>query len=154
MRIFLYVMLVAAFLMGGEKGMAHVKSRYSVDETTMRLVKALREKGVTLFKVIDHSDGARQAGMTLRPMKLVIFGNPRVGTPLMQCSPTLGLDLPQKMLVYENNASEVEIVYNSPVYLFWRHDVPETCAPQIQQKMKKVLDMFARRAAGEDEEMQ
>ncbi|WP_353662162.1 DUF302 domain-containing protein [Hydrogenimonas sp. SS33] len=146
MRKVLLICLAAALFAGN--GMIAYKSRYNVDETTKRLVAMLREKGVTLFKVVDHSDGAHSAGMQMKPMKLVIFGNPKMGTPLMQCAPTLGLDLPQKMLIYENNASETVVVYNSPKYLFWRHDVPETCAPGIQKKMGAVLQRFAKYAAG------
>ena len=131
-----------------ENGLVSYQSRYSVDETAKRLVTILREKGVTLFKVIDHSEGAKRAGMKLRPTKLVIFGNPKMGTPLMQCSQSLGIDLPQKMLIYENNASKVIVTYNDPAYLMERHQVPGTCAPKLQKKMKMVLKKFAEYAAG------
>ncbi|WP_456452623.1 DUF302 domain-containing protein [Hydrogenimonas sp.] len=141
-------LILLALALQAENGMISYKSRFSVDETTKRLVQVLREKGVTLFKVIDHAEGAASAGMKLRPMKLVIFGNPKMGTPFMQCSPTMGLDLPQKMLVYENNASEVMITYNSPNYLFWRHNVDANCSAPLQKKMGVVLQKFAKYAAG------
>ena len=135
-------------ILQAENGMIAYKSHYNVEETTKRLVEILREKGVTLFKVVDHAEGARDIGKKLRPMKLVIFGNPKMGTPFMQCSPTIGLDLPQKMLIYENNVSETTIVYNSPNYLFWRHNVDANCSPQLQKKMGAVLQKFAKYAAG------
>jgi uncharacterized protein (DUF302 family) len=141
-------LILLALALQAENGMISYKSRYSVDETTKRLVQILREKGVTLFKVIDHAEGAKSVGKKLRPMKLVIFGNPKMGTPFMQCSPTMGLDLPQKMLVYENNASEVMVTYNSPNYLFWRHSVDANCSAPLQKKMGTVLQKFAKYAAG------
>lgn len=141
------LVLLVSFLQA-ENGMTGYKSRYNVDETTRRLVSILRENGVTLFKVIDHAENAKSIGKRLRPMKLVIFGNPKMGTPFMQCSPTMGLDLPQKMLIYENNASETMVTYNLPNYLFWRHNVDANCSSRLQKKMNAVLQKFAKYAAG------
>lgn len=96
-------------------------SPYSVGETLDRLEAVLREKGVTVFARIDHSAGAKAAGLTLRPMQLLIFGNPKVGTPLMQAAPTIGLDLPLKVLAWEDDAGTVHLIWNSPAYLIERH---------------------------------
>jgi uncharacterized protein (DUF302 family) len=146
MRKFLLAAMAVVWLQA-ENGMVTYESHFDVDETTKRLVKILRDKGVTLFKVIDHAEGARSVGKKLRPMKLVIFGNPKMGTPFMQCSPTIGLDLPQKMLVYEANGSTY-VTYNSPKYLFWRHGIDGNCSAPLQRKMGAVLQKFAKYAAG------
>lgn len=94
---------------------------YSVGETLDRLEAVLREKGVTVFARIDHSAGAKDAGLTLRPTRLLIFGNPKAGTSLMQAAPTIGLDLPLKVLAWEDDAGKVHVVWNSPAYLIERH---------------------------------
>lgn len=96
-------------------------SPYSVGETLDRLEAVLREKGVTVFARIDHSAGAKDAGLTLRPTQLLIFGNPKAGTPLMQAAPTIGLDLPLKVLAWEDDAGKVQVIWNSPAYLIERH---------------------------------
>ncbi|WP_201352785.1 DUF302 domain-containing protein [Hydrogenimonas urashimensis] len=142
------VWLILFSIAAAENGVVTYKSRYSVDETTKRLVAIVREKGLTLFKVIDHAEGARRAGKKLRPMKLVIFGNPKMGTPFIQCSETMGLDLPQKMLIYENSAGKTMVAYNAPGYLFGRHNVGSDCARKLQEKMANALKKFAKQAAG------
>ncbi len=141
-------MVFTAFLSAAENGMSGYVSRYGVEETTKRLVDILRKKGVTVFKIIDHSDGAASVGMKLRPTKLVIFGNPKIGTPLMQCSQTLGLDLPQKMLIYKDENGEVHAVFNTKAYLMWRHGVEPDCAPALQKKMDAAVKKFAKYATG------
>lgn len=86
--------------------------------------------------------------MKLRPMKLVIFGHPKMGTPLIRCAPTIGLDLPQKMLIYEEDTNRTFVLYNSPKYLFWRHGVDVNCSAALQRKLEKVLQGLAKTAAG------
>ncbi|WP_457598502.1 DUF302 domain-containing protein [Hydrogenimonas sp.] len=147
-RVLLLLAASAAFLIGAENGMAEYTSRYSVDETAKRLVQILRKKGVTLFKVIDHSEAAVGVGVKLRPTKLLIFGNPKMGAPLMECSQTLGIDLPQKMLIYEDEAGKVHALFNTKAYLMWRHGVDPECAPKLQKKMGVALKTFARYATG------
>ncbi|WP_457594766.1 DUF302 domain-containing protein [Hydrogenimonas sp.] len=147
-RVLLLLAASAAFLIGAENGMAEYTSRYSVDETAKRLVQILRKKGVTLFKVIDHSEAAAGVGVKLRPTKLLIFGNPKMGAPLMECSQTLGIDLPQKMLIYEDEAGKVHALFNTKAYLMWRHGVDPECAPKLQKKMGVALKTFARYATG------
>ncbi|BBG66260.1 putative inner membrane or exported protein [Hydrogenimonas sp.] len=146
-RLFLSAVF-ALTLSAAENGMGEYISRYSVDETTKRLVDILRKKGATVFKVIDHGEGAASVGMELGPQKLVIFGNPRIGTPLMQCSPTLGLDLPQKILIYRDKKGTVHALFNTKAYLMWRHGVEPDCAPALQKRMDAAVKMFAKYATG------
>lgn len=106
-------------------GLLELPSHHSVDETVQRLQQLLSEKKITLFVIVDHSGEASKAGLSLRPMKLVIFGNPQAGTPLMQASPKLGIDLPLKALVWEDGEGKVWLTYNDPSYLQQRHAFPE-----------------------------
>ncbi|WP_456381566.1 DUF302 domain-containing protein [Hydrogenimonas sp.] len=138
-------------LMAAGRGMIEYTSRYDVEETTRRLVKIIRDEGVTLFKVIDYGEGAKEAGVKLYPAKLVIFGNTKIGASLMECSRTLGLDLPQKMLIYETEKHKVLVLYNDPFYLMERHRVARRCFPKFQ-KMTKNLKKFALYAIGEEKE--
>ena len=105
-------------------GLIHLESKHSVDETLQRLETLLREKNVQVFALVDHSGEAAKAGLTLRPTKLLIFGNPKGGTPLMQAAPTVAIDLPLKALIWEDASGKVRLTYNDPAYLQQRHDVP------------------------------
>jgi uncharacterized protein (DUF302 family) len=102
-----------------------------VDETVERLKSILQAKGVTLFAIIDHSGEAEKAGMTMPPTKLLIFGNPKSGTPLMLAAPTSAIDLPLKILVWKDADENVWISYNSPTYLAKRHGLPPELIPNI-----------------------
>jgi uncharacterized protein (DUF302 family) len=95
-----------------------------VDETVARLTALLQEKGVKLFAVIDHSGEAAKAGLAMPPTKLLIFGSPKAGTPLMLASPSIAIDLPLKVLVAQDAAGTVLVSYNSPAYLQQRHNLP------------------------------
>jgi uncharacterized protein (DUF302 family) len=110
--------------MGSEKGLIQVGSHYSVDDTVRRLEAAFTEKGLQVFAVIDHSGEAEKVGLTMRPTKVVIFGSPKGGTPLMVAAPSLAIDLPLKALVAEDAAGKVSVTYNDPEYLRDRHGVP------------------------------
>jgi len=112
-------------------GLLQVGSKYSVDETVKRLESVLAERGVRVFAVVDHSGEAEKVGMKMRPTKLVIFGNPKGGTPLMVAAPTLAIDLPLKALVSEDESGKVWVSYNSPEYLKERHRVPEDLIKNI-----------------------
>lgn len=107
-----------------ENGLVQVASRYSVDETVLRLEAAFKEKGMQVFTVIDHSGEARKVGLTMRPTKVLIFGSPKGGTPLMVAAPSLAIDLPLKALVAEDAYGKVSVTYNRPEYLQERHGVP------------------------------
>jgi uncharacterized protein (DUF302 family)/uncharacterized membrane protein YidH (DUF202 family) len=114
-----------------DSGIVTLPGHHSVDETVEKLEETLRAKGVKLFAVIDHSGEAERAGLRMRPTKLLIFGNPKGGTPLMVASPTMAIDLPLKILVWEDNGGQVQISYNSPAYLLTRHGLPEDLAQNI-----------------------
>jgi uncharacterized protein (DUF302 family) len=111
--------------MGNGTGLIRVASRYSVDETVRRLEAAFAGKGMQVFTVIDHSGEAEKVGLTMRPTKVVIFGSPKGGTPLMVAAPSLAIDLPLKALVAEDAEGKVSVTYNDPEYLKERHGVPE-----------------------------
>ena len=112
-------------------GLLQVASKYGVDETVKRLESVLAERGVRVFALIDHSGEAEKAGMKMRPTKLLIFGNPKSGTPLMVAAPSLAIDLPLKALVAEDEGGKVWVSYNSPEYLQQRHGVPEELIKNI-----------------------
>jgi len=98
-------------------GLIDVSSNHSVDETIANLTRMLNAKGIKLFALVDHSGEAEKAGMKMLPTKLLIFGNPKAGTPLMQASPSIAIDLPLKILVRKDAGGKVWITYNSPAYL-------------------------------------
>jgi uncharacterized protein (DUF302 family) len=109
---------------GKENGLVQVGSRYSVEETVARLEAAFKEKGMQVFAVVDHSGEAEMVGLKMRPTKVLIFGSPKGGTPLMVVAPGLAIDLPLKALVAEGADGKVSVTYNSPEYLQERHGVP------------------------------
>jgi uncharacterized protein (DUF302 family) len=102
-----------------------------VDDTVERLKAILQASGAVLFGLVDHSGEAEKVGLEMKPIKLLIFGNSKAGTPLMLASPGTGIDLPLKMLVWEDAAKKVRISYNSPEYLQKRHGFPEDLMPNI-----------------------
>jgi uncharacterized protein (DUF302 family) len=112
-------------------GLLQIASKYPMGETVKRLEAVLAEKGVQVFALIDHSGEAEKAGMKMRPTKLLIFGNPKGGTPLMVAAPSLAIDLPLKALVAQDESGKVWISYNSPEYLQQRHGVPEELIKNI-----------------------
>lgn len=105
-------------------GLLRRVSKYPVDETVQRLKAAVAHHGLQLFALIDHSGEAEKVGLKMRPTKLLIFGSPKGGTPVMVASPSLAIDLPLKILVAEDEAGEVWITYNDPLYLQLRHGIP------------------------------
>lgn len=112
-------------------GLLQVASRYSVEESVQRLESALAQKGLRVFALVDHSGEAEKVGMKMRPTKLLIFGSPKGGTPLMVAAPSLAIDLPLKALVAEDESGKVWVSYNSPEYLQQRHGVPEDLIKNI-----------------------
>ena len=126
-----------------DNGIIDARSQHSVEQTVERLTALLHAKGVTLFALVDHSGEAAKIGMTMPPTKLLIFGNPKAGTPLMLAAPSVAIDLPLKILVSEDAQGRAWLSYNSPAYLQERHGVPQGLLPNIA-----VVETLAR-AAGE-----
>src|SRR5260370_4622816 len=114
-----------------EKGIHRTPSKLSVEEPVARLQSILQSKGVKLFTIVDHSGEAASAGLKMPNTKLLIFGNPKAGTPLMLASPSVALDLPLKILVAEDAAGKVWISYNPPAYLHARHHLTPDLLPNI-----------------------
>ena len=112
-------------------GMIDKPTHQSVDETVGKLKSILKAKGITLFAVIDHSGEAEKVGMKMKPTKLMIFGNPKAGTPLMLAAPSSAIDLPLKILVWEDTEAKVWVSYNSPSYLQERHGIPSELLQNI-----------------------
>jgi uncharacterized protein (DUF302 family) len=108
-----------------DSGIMMVPSHRSVDETVDTIEGMLKAKGIKIFALVDHSGEAEAAGLEMRPTKLLIFGNPKSGTPLMVASPSIAIDLPLKLLVSEDANDKVWISYNSPAYLQARHNLPK-----------------------------
>lgn len=100
-------------------------SNHSVEQTVDRLKNILQSKGITLFALVDHSGEAERVGIAMRSTKLLIFGSPKAGTPLMLAAPSIAIDLPLKLLVWEDNDGRARISYNSPEYLEERHGLPQ-----------------------------
>jgi uncharacterized protein (DUF302 family) len=110
--------------MAENNGLVQVRSQYALDETVRRLQSLFVEKGLQVFAVIDHSGEAEKVGLKMPPTKVVIFGSPKAGTPLMVAAPSLAIDLPLKALVAEDSAGKVTVTYNAPEYLQQRHGFP------------------------------
>ncbi len=112
-------------------GLISLESRYSVDETMHRLESLLQEREIMIFARVDHSGQAEKVGLKMPPTKLLIFGNPKGGTPLMQAAPTAAIDLPLKALFWEDTYGKVRLTYNDPAYLQQRHNFPADLLPNI-----------------------
>jgi uncharacterized protein (DUF302 family) len=111
--------------MAENNGLVKVASHYSVDETVQRLQAAFASKGLQVFALVDHSGEAERVGLKMRPTKVLIFGSPKAGTPLMVAAPSLAIDLPLKALVAEDVDGKASVTYNDPEYLKERHGLPE-----------------------------
>ena len=125
-------------------GLVQIKSSHDVKVTADRLEQVLNAKGMTVFIRINHAAGAEKVGKMLRPTELVIFGNPKIGTPLMQCAQSIGIDLPQKALISEDEAGQVWFSYNDPMYLAKRHEV-KGC-DEVLKKVSNALAKFSAKA--------
>ncbi len=123
-----------------ENGMIVKESNRSVTETISLLEKTLKSKGITIFARVDHAAGASKVDLSLRPTELLIFGNPKLGTPLMQSNQTAGVDLPLKALAYEDAEGKVYLVYNDPQYLSERHGLGEKA--KVLEKISGALSKF------------
>jgi uncharacterized protein (DUF302 family) len=132
MSIVLPAAVLASQLNAKQKGIISKPSSHSVDETVERIKTILQSKGVTLFALIDHSGEAEKVGMKMPATKLLIFGNPKGGTPLMLAAPSIAIDLPLKILVWEDDDKKVWLSYNTAEYLAERHGLPHDLAPALE----------------------
>jgi uncharacterized protein (DUF302 family) len=126
-----------------ENGILTIPSHHSVDETVSQLEHILTEKGIKLFALVDHSGEAEKAGLQMPPTKLAIFGSPKAGTPLMLTTPSIAIDLPLKLLIWEDKNGSVWISYNAPAYLMARHGLPQDLLANIA-----VIEKLAAAVAG------
>jgi uncharacterized protein (DUF302 family) len=127
-----------------ETGLTTIRSRSSVKATIDRLEASLKAGGVIVFARIDHAAGAISVGMSLRPTELLIFGNPKGGTPLMQANQTIGIDLPLKVLAWEDASGGVWVTYNDPAWLAARHELGDKAAEAVGA----LADVLAKLAEG------
>jgi uncharacterized protein (DUF302 family) len=128
-----------------DAGLVSVRSSHDVPGTVERLEQALKARDVPLIAKVDHAAGAEKVGVSLRPTVLLLFGNPKIGTPLLQCAQTSGIDLPQKALVWEDEKGQAWVSYNNPQYIASRHGVRE-CGDAVK-KMAAALEALASAAA-------
>jgi uncharacterized protein (DUF302 family) len=122
-----------------DRGIIDTPTNHSVDETVEKLKGILQAKAVTLFALVDHSGEAEKVGMKMRPTKLLIFGSPKAGTPVMLAAPSSAIDLPLKILIWEDAQGKVWVTYNSPFYLQERHSLP----PELLQNIGVVETLAA-----------
>jgi len=140
----LLVLVLMASAATAAEGLVSVKSPYGVKETLDRFESAAKAKGLNVFLRLDHAAGAQKIGKTLRPTELLIFGNPQGGTPLIECAQSAGIDLPLKVLSWQDAAGQVWLAYNDPRYLAGRHHAGE-CSPVVQN-LNKALAVLVQEA--------
>ena len=138
--VFVFVCISSYFAVASD-GLVSKQSDFTVQETADRFEAVIVEKGLTLFARISHSDNAKNVGHELRPTETIIFGNPKVGTPLMQCAQNIAIDLPQKALIWQDEAGKVWFSYNDPKYLKQRHQVAG--CDQVFDKVSNVLSTLS-----------
>jgi len=127
------------------EGMINIQSQFGVAETAERLEKIFNKKGVTIFNRVKHSEAAEKIGVSLRATELFIFGNPKLGSPLMKCKQTIAIDLPQKALIWQDESEKIWISYNDINYIVRRHNV--NGCEGIISKIEKVLANLMKAAA-------
>lgn len=137
------LLLFSSLAVAGD-GLITIKSSHDVKDTADRLEKNLEKKGMTVFARINHAEGAKKVGKKLRPTEVIIFGNPKIGTKLMQCSQSSAIDLPQKSLIWEDEGGQVWLAYNAPQYLAMRHNI-KGC-DEVIKKIANALGNFAKPA--------
>ncbi|MFO8112619.1 MAG: DUF302 domain-containing protein [Desulfosalsimonadaceae bacterium] len=140
----LMVMIMTGSASAAE-GMIDVKSSFGVKETGDRLESVLKEKGMTMFNRVTHSEAAKKAGIELRETELIIFGNPKIGSPLMNCQQSVAIDLPQKALIWEDSEGNTWISYNDLKYLEKRHNI--SGCEEVISKIEKAFAGMAKAAA-------
>jgi uncharacterized protein (DUF302 family) len=139
MRMWQCALMLIGFVLSGsaqnpvkhKNEIVDVPSKHSVDETVDRVKNILQSKGIALFCLIDHSGEAAKVGLKMPPTKLLVFGSPKAGTPLMLAAPSIAIDLPLKILVWQDGNGKVWLSYNSPEYLQERHSLPQDLVQNI-----------------------
>jgi uncharacterized protein (DUF302 family) len=147
MRIVLLLLLsslMTASAALADNGLVSVRSAHGVPETLDRLEQAAREAGVAIAARIDHAANAAKAGQTLRPTALLLFANPKLGTPLMHARQTIGIDLPLKALAWQDERGQVWLTYNAPSYLAARHNVPAEAVESMRQGLERLVERATR----------
>ena len=135
------ILLTCASIASAADGLIAVRSPYDVEMTVQRLEQQVTKRGLNIFARIDHAAGAAEVGLTLRPTTLLVFGNPKGGTPFMVCEQTVGIDLPLKALVWEDTSAQVWLAYNDPAFIAKRHGVANC---PVVTKMQQTLEQIAR----------
>lgn len=130
-----------------QDGVSSVDSPFDVQTTLNKLTEALESKGMTIFGRIDHAANAEKAGLSLRPTQVLLFGNPKLGTPLMNCAQSVALDLPQKMLAWQDETGQTHLGWNDPAYLKVRHNI-QGC-DEVLETVSGALANFAKAATTE-----
>lgn len=138
--VFAIALVAAVSVANAADGLVQVKSDLSVKATADKLDELAKHRGLTVFARIDHAAGAAKVGKTLRPTQLLIFGNPKAGTPFMQCSQTVAIDLPLKALVWEDESGQVWVGYNDPTYIAARHEI--TQCPVVENIRKALSSLI------------
>jgi len=151
-KIIVQLMVVLTVSLGAssvaaQDGMIKLQSPHDVATTLDKLTSVLESKGMSVFGRVNHASNAEGAGMSLRPTEVLIFGNPKIGTPLMLCSQSVAIDLPQKMLAWEDEAGEIWLGWNDPTHLKTRHAI-EGC-DEVLEKVTAALSNFAKAAVSE-----
>lgn len=139
------MLLIMTFSAYAADGMIDIKSSFGVKKTGDRLERILKEKGMTVFNRVKHSEAAQIVGIDLRETELIIFGNPKVGSPLMKCQQSVAIDLPQKALIWKDSEGNIWISYNNPRYLKKRHNILN--CEDVLSKIEKALAGIAKAAA-------
>jgi uncharacterized protein (DUF302 family) len=142
----MFVLCLAGANVMAADGLTSIKSANGPKETIERLEAAVKARGLTIFAHIPHAKGAASVGVPLRPNDLFIFGNPKVGTPLMQAQPTIGLDLPLRMLVWQDAAGDTWVSFNQPEWLARRHEIDRDAGAASISAMTGALSAIARAA--------
>ena len=146
MKLLRWILMVAAVIgpeASADSGIENVASNYSVAETIDRLESLVKSKQLIVFARIDFSSDAAKTGLSMRPTQLLIFGNPKAGTPLMQAVPSVAIDLPLKALAWQDGGGQVWLSYNAPEYLRQRHGLPAELLPNIAG-IKALVEQAAR----------
>ena len=143
--LLVFLSFTAVTANASDNGLVNVKSKYIVAHTADRFVGIIQKKGMKVIAHVKHSESAKKAGIELRPTELIIFGNPKIGSPMMKCKQSIGIDLPQKLLVWQDESEQTWMTYNDPTYIADRHELPVDCRGGLN-KVSNALKNFTKLA--------